>query len=213
MTNKRTIFRMTALAIALTAPMFSSVAHAVPVLDQSNETLQTTAFNGGTSLLYWQQTVTAGLSGLLSQVDIYFRDSTNLTQGIDFSINLGSGWQSDGDDYFEHLSLISGWNSVDVSSAGITLTAGSQFSIGLHGTGSTFEPSFSGTNEDPYVGGMLYLGWSNADGSPYGERDYDIDFRTFVDQANVETVPEPATIVLTVLGIGAMVRSARHRKS
>ena len=127
------------------------------------------------------------MSGLLSSVEVFF-NSQNLSQGISFFVNTGAPWQSDTHDFQTNLSLVSGWNSVDVSSAGIPVSVGAQFTIGIQGLGpdTFFHPSFRGTRdtlEPSYAGGVLY-----RDGSVFMNlgSTHDMNFRTFV-----EPVPEP----------------------
>lgn len=178
---------------------------AAPVLDQKNDSFPTnyTSFNGGSSSLTWQQGVTAGLSGTLQSIDLYFVDE-NLAQGINFFLNIGAPWQSDANDFSANITLVAGWNSIDVLSAGISLAAGDRFAIGLHGLGTLFAPSFLGT-DDLYTGGAVYL-----NGAIY-TREVDINFRTYMNVVDGPTIPEPSTLALLGLGLAGLATSRRRR--
>lgn len=191
----------TVVAGALFFLSFST--HATPILDQAFDTIGDTSFNGGDSSLTWQQGVTAGQSGTLARVEIFFNDN-NLSQGIDFFVNLGSPWQNDTNDFSTTLSLVAGWNSVDVLGAGISLLAGDEFVFGLRGLGTDFNPSFKGNSTDSYSGGATFL-----DGTEFLRGEYDINFRTYVDVT--ESVPAPATLALFGLGLAGLGWSRRKR--
>ena len=77
-----------------------------------------------------------------------------------------------------HMSLVAGWNSVDVSSAGIFVEPGVQFTIGIQGADEEPSPPpyFQGTYLDAYAGGRIYNSVLDPD---VGSRsDLDMSFRT-----------------------------------
>jgi PEP-CTERM motif len=198
-------FALASLALAVVGTQ----AAAVPVVDQSFDTIGDTSFYGGLQSLTWQQTVTAGLTGTLSSVQVYFNDG-NLAQGIRFFVNLGAAWQSDTNDFQNDITLVSGWNTVDVSAAGILLNAGEQFVIGLQGLGSgVIDPTFRGSSRGGYAAGAIYL-----NDAVVGTGIADLNFRTFIDAGAVPPVPEPGTALLLAGGLaGLACRSLRSRSA
>jgi len=159
----------------------SSVAAATPILDQANDDLSVVAFNGN-NILTWQQEVIVGTDGLLSQIDLNFRDSGT----ANIALNIGSGWQSDLHDYAMTFDALNGWNSIDVSSAGLNLSAGDSFMIVFEGA-----PNFAGSNDSAYYGSLYLRGDAYRD-------TYDINFRTYMSASEVS---EPAAISLMLLGL------------
>ena len=116
------------------------------IIDQQNGP-GNTSFNGSAGF-NWEQGVTAGITGQLVGVDIWDNSATSTT----LTINRGSPWQSDANDFSQTISTTPGtWTHVDLSSANLQFTAGDQFSIGLIGL---FPSSFNGSSVvDQYSGG------------------------------------------------------------
>src|ERR1041384_1516477 len=109
------------LAIALIAV---TSCWAIPVFDQQqpNDTFSFLA-----APTDWQQGITAGISGQLTGIDLYW-----ITGGpVTFGINLGAPWQTDTDSAVISSPPFSpsGWNHYDLTSAGIYLVAGQQFTV------------------------------------------------------------------------------------
>ncbi len=182
--NKKPILTVACLGVLLS---LSTPLAAAPVLDQAYDVIGGVHFNGGTSGYQWQQGVTAGLSGLLTSVELNFV----FTGSTRVFINVGAPWQTDSDDFSSAVSVSPGWQSIDVSSAGIHLAAGDVFSIGVEGFGNNGIPSFTGYQGDgTYPGGALFY---NGQGYTNGATDSDMNFRTYVDTA---VVPLPATAYL-----------------
>ena len=175
------------LLFAQPAPVF-----AVSTLDQSSPAPYGSpefAWFSKADFLVWQQGVTPGLSGLLSQVDFYFFT----TDDIQLTLYEGAPWQTGTPSVFLSLSPAAvGWNSIDVSAEGFMVSAGTPFTIGLRG----FNPGsdFFGGAVGGYLEGVLYLNEApSADGT------WDMGFNTYVD-----VVPEPSAVYLasvaTVIG-------------
>jgi len=197
-------FLLICFAVLVFGPVNTTVA--TPMLDQCN---QNYSINLTNKTYDWQQEVIVGdLEGLarLETVEVYV-----YTPGlVNFYVNVGGPWQQDGND-FEALNLnlsLTGWNTIDVSSAGIILGEGTSFVIGVSDLGPA-QLGFS--NAAGYAPGRLY---GNETYSPY----LDMAFMTYMERdffqgdqgdevvegnediEDVEdvdaSVPEPATLFL-----------------
>ncbi|MEO1308821.1 MAG: hypothetical protein AAFV38_13105 [Pseudomonadota bacterium] len=150
----------------------ASISSAATVVDQVNDSNSFVGFN---TTLNWQQEVVAGVSGILDTIELNFGIGGG---SIDVFVNLGSGWQTDADDFSTSVSGLSGYSSIDVSSADISLSKGDTFIIGVrNGAGGDLR----GSSGDTYAPGGLFL-----NGSAY-IADFDLNFRT-----TVAAVPLPA---------------------
>src|ERR1019366_5326521 len=101
------------------------------ILDQQNTAINST-LNGGSSAYEFEQGITAGITGQLTQFDIFV--SMNSGAGDPAStqlfVNLGAPWQADVNAWSIITTLNEGWNSFDLTSANIFVAAGDQFVIG-----------------------------------------------------------------------------------
>lgn len=176
--------------------VFASQTFALPVQDQFSPYTNATFNNGN-----FQQQVTAGLSGKLAGVSLY--NWGGQSQNLSFYLNLGSGWQTDPNNYGASITLTipDDWNYIDVSSANIILNSGDQFMIGLVLSSNHIGGSYNTINpEYPYP---VYV-----NGSLYGAA-WRIGFKTFAD---VASVPEPVSMLLLGLGLIGLAGVRRKMK-
>lgn len=183
----------------------SQVACAAPVLDQSSPN-SNAGFNASPSN-HWQEGVSAGMSGMLSRVEVYALGAGT----ADLYINLGDPWQTDANEFSTSLVAASeGWVTIDTSAAGIHVDAGDAFVIGIDGAdgGVWLGGSYWLPNGGYDAGGAWLNGGSYADGG------WDLAFRTYVDSDSTgPAVPVPGALVLASLGTGLIgwLRSRRSR--
>jgi len=192
-----------ALGCVLISGSVGGIASAVPALDQESPNT-TTSFYVNRPSLVWQQEVVVGMTGQLTQIQLY----ASLTGTTPLHINSGNAWQSDASEFSTLFTAnAQGWVTVDTSAAGLFFNAGDTFVIGVGGAdghlwvgGSTAPPSGA------YAAGDLWL-----NGSPY-PGGCDIAFRTYVDVSGAPAVPAPAALILGGLGTG-LVGWLRRRRS
>jgi hypothetical protein len=185
-----------AVAACAAAVGITAGAAEAGVIDQAQE-LHGASFNMDASVLEWQQEITVGLAGLLTQIDVYVSTTGSST----FYLNVGAPWQDDPND-FEMLFVGDepGWHSIDVSSAGLNFNAGDHFVIGWDNIdGGLWLGGHYIDGGDPYPAGDLYL-----NGVPHTPgNNWDLAFRTYV-------IPAPGAVLL--LGLAGLVGPSRRRR-
>ncbi|MCD4812051.1 PEP-CTERM sorting domain-containing protein [bacterium] len=207
----------------------SGIANATPIVDQEYDPtgeVNTWSGIGGTDKA---QVFTAGLSGLLTGVDVLIRRQDNQGKDEDDLIvdirNTVGGIPINDD--LNTLALVQitaldvpttyDFYYVDLSAFNMQITAGDMLSIALR----TANPllldtcySWEGNaNNNSYEGGGHYYrnpdyGYDTWTSFPNGT--YDYGFRTYVETLN--PVPEPATMLLFVTGIVGLAGSGLRRK-
>jgi len=186
-----------AIYVFTTLVSFNTVASTV--LDQVNDATINDNYWFNITSNHLQQGVTAGLDGVLSNIEVFFYQAGT----VDFSINLGSPWQSDANDYQDNaLSVVAGWNNIDISLANIMVNAGDEFVIGLQGAGGSTN-LVHGNILNEYAAGNVYL-----NGSISSSSDHDTHFRTYVS-----AVPVPAAAWLFGSGLIGLIGVARRKKA
>ena len=213
-----------------------STANAAGVLDQSNfvagnpptavavATALNTQSNGVLDIAD-VQFVTAGMSGLLSQVNLQLGTGPgSATFGVFDNIVFDSNMHVTGYNLLGSLTVdpagnagLTGWTSFDTSALGISLTSGQTFALGLIPSEdrTTFFPWARGG--DTYAGGDAYVGarihtanntntytWSNLNQA--GAKS-DFGFQTFM-----AAVPEPSTWALMFVGLGVVGFAIRRQR-
>jgi hypothetical protein len=165
-------------------------------VDQENlpDVLQ---FNAATPSLRWQQEVVVGVDGRLSAIGLWSGEESTVFR---LSINRGSGWQSDADDYSMVVSTIPyAEYTFNVAHAGLDFTVGDHFVIGIQGQMSVGGGNLRGSTGNAYGAGALLLDGAVLD------PDYDMAFRTYV-----AAVPEPSAFALWAVGLLAVVLNRRR---
>jgi hypothetical protein len=195
--------KFAARIIAATALAFTSVssAHAAAILDQSNEIV-----NNYLGYVTVGQSFTAGASGTLAKISMLTLDSYNgsfnsgpATVSIFVGNTLATG-SLIASGVFSAL-YSSNAISYDISSLGISVASGTQYTFNLARTnGGYYAAALTGNNA--YAAGN---GYGNN-----GALSGDMGFRTYVDSTAVSAAPEPATWAMMIGGL-AMVGGAIRR--
>lgn len=213
------------LVFGAAAAVLAAPASAVPVLDQQFDPLGVATFSAGIyATLSRAQTFTAGLTGTLTGVSIMLNEQTALGGLFTLSILNAVGGRpvGSGATLFSQSYEVAGlpygpWNFddrfFDLSSAAISVVAGTQYALAVTYAGVNGAPTGPGiwllwdaSNRSNYERGALFQGdgdlvttWA-VDSLEIG---YDVSFKTYVDTAR-STVPEPATGWLAMLALAAL---------
>jgi PEP-CTERM motif len=214
----------------------SALVGPLPVAPQAGRilTFAGTRPQGYTNALVGQ-TVTAGMSGLLSRIDVQVFNLNPQAIGI-LEFGLFDGDASAGGSLLGSealsLSLLPGGPLLsqpgvifgfDVSSLGYYVTAGQRFSFGFRvngpnsdsaafviGNGSRPNPNAPPVlNYNSYAGGALLFSNNGAPLAAFSQAD--LGFRSWVDTARQRGVPEPATWAMMIVGFGAIGGSMRRK--
>lgn len=126
------------------------------------------------SSLTWQQEVITGTNGQLSGLTIF----TSGAGDFEFSLNLGTPLQSDGDDFSTIVTATgAGPQFVDLSSADLQLATGDRFAFKVRGINDGPQGGFRTSTNDSYPG-RFYLNGSQRAAT-------DLIFRTHVTQTGL----------------------------
>jgi hypothetical protein len=149
-----------------------------PILDQYNTKILSSSVNGGSSAYEWQQGITAGIAGQLTQIALFVQnsDSSGETAPTQVSVTLGSPWQSGAAAWTTTAVLHPGWNTFNVTNAKIFVAVGDEYAIGIHGHSQyNFDPGIGISYGEQYLGGDLFVNGSSAE-----SEGNDFLFRTYV---------------------------------
>jgi len=187
-------------------------------LDQSyNATPDAAAqvgFTGGTIPVSWAQTFTVGITGQLTGVDILVQKSAP-TMPLLFDLRTTiAGVPTLADAGGNILASISipgasvpspaAYLPLDVTGAGIFVSAGDVLAIVLRSNGAISEYGWLGTRADGYAGGQAWLRLTGGWGT--NVTIHELDFNTYVTPAGTgdQTIPEPASLLLLAAGLGVV---------
>lgn len=229
-------------AATLMASLAATPAAASVVLDQSTFTATQSADSSMTGMIptgypvhqTMLQTVTAGVSGILTRLDLKIRQSYgsgNMELLVFNGGYLGAGVSADAygnvaaSAVFSLASLpqktadIGTWDgtetvtSFDLSSAAFHLVAGQVYSFSVRSAEpyGVVNAALLSTSSQPYSGGHQYVS-SNIGLRYLDYNDPAVQFRTYVDDGlDVAAVPEPATWAMLMLGFGGTGYAMRRK--
>ncbi len=200
--NTHQVRRFAATVLALSA--VPAMAHATSVLDQNNPVQPLYTSLSNLSGVTYEQSVTAGLSGELTGIELYTVASPAVSDVV--SIRVGSTTV-----YSATVSLSASLSSpfytgtyIDVSAANISLNAGDLFYIAVtgNGTGSV------GASKTVYngAGSLTETVSGTTIPAPPG-------INSLAFQSYVAPVPVPATAWLLGSGVIGLVGLSRRRRT
>ena len=137
-----------------------------PILDQFNTGIPNSSINGGSTAYEWQQGVTAGIAGQLTRIDLFVVIDAALGEvsATEFSVRLGSPWNSSTPVWATTAVLGQGWNTFDLAKAKIFVDVGVEYAIGIHGQSEfNFNPGIGISYDEQYPGGDLFVNGSSAE--------------------------------------------------
>ncbi|MEL6109297.1 MAG: PEP-CTERM sorting domain-containing protein [Planctomycetota bacterium] len=193
---------------------FLSVASAGVILDQEYDAFA----EGGTSGFAINpsqqvaQSFTVGVGGTLQQVDLQVIGIAPLSDLIldIFEVDAGSIGASLGSLAVPpstiHTSFIQAgrFASVDVSSFNIEVNPGDVLALGLSLAPSATSGAYAWNGFGGYAGGRTFF----KDGfvTDFTATGQDSGFRTYINTATANVVPEPSSVVIFACGIGCLFR-------
>ncbi len=200
-------------------------ANAAPMFDQGNGGPANVGFLVNENNFH-AQTVTAGLSGQLTRIDVFLHASSSTAGSLTFSVlnNLSSSPTVLATKSFSAASVTANqFYSFDLSSDSIFATSGNSFAFSLEGGLGSFFSVAASTSPDRYSGGANYYKAPNHSNSTFhnwtmssGTRD--LLFRTFVDPAvqpvdlSSTPMPEPGTLAILGLGLAGLGLAAGRKR-
>ncbi len=197
----------TYLPVALFALFCSSHALATPIRDQGQISGTGGRVSIGTDTS--SQSITAGIAGQLTGIQIQFESFPAAAPLLDLSILDGGNPPGASTLFSQQLNLESGdleghvftW---ELTSANLFFDVGDQFTLTL----SAQPPGFFIAGNDPpgYAGGELFLNGLALPSSFVN----DIAFITFVDP-DAMPIPEPAALPLLAIGLLGLIIFGRRR--
>ena len=136
-----------------------------PVLDQSNEAMSS-LINGGSSAYRWGQGVTVGITGRLMEISLFVGLGESAPTPTQLWISQGAPGQSD-PVWTTTEVLEPGWHTFNVMNAKIFVTAGDEFTIGIHGQNdhNNANPGFGISYDEQYPAGQLFMNGNIEPGS------------------------------------------------
>lgn len=217
------------MAIAVATPAAAAEIDQDTFLDLTGLTpgLSSIAYNGPTNQRWQAQSLTAGKSGQLVQVDLQVATLTgksNLILGIglgevtDPGFSLLGSFDISRADVPDAAGLSTGaYVLVDVSSLGLQLSSGDVLTLMLKVAQDDVRSSYGWVYGDDIGGGDTSVSVSYAGGITRTSQDMgtswspnglDRGFRTWIEAG---TVPEPASWALMIAGFGMVGVAARRR--
>lgn len=163
------------------------------------------------------QTITAGISGLLSRVDLMIGGESAYAMRLSIRPLVSGVVDPSNANRLATFDLIApSWGpnityqvtSIDVSSVNLVYAAGQQFAITLENLGGFNGLGGWAVSSRGYAGGT---GLGRPSATATWQQTSDLAFATYVD-TGAGAIPEPATWALLITGFGVIGASARRRK-